>query len=1067
MSAGRRRRPPICEGAARQGSWPGQRSATIKRSIPLPDTCCLLPVADIPPSNPLDAAIQALQAQRPLLGDAVVDAAIAALQAQRQPAAAAAAAPRPQHQLKQVSVLFVDVVGSTAIGQRLTPEDISAVMDGALERYSRIVRDHHGRVLQYAGDGMLAAFGAEVAQEDDVELAVLAGLAIIDETQRLAPALQARHAVPGFNVRAGIHTGPVLLGAGVDAEGSIRGAAVNLAARMEQSAPPGRLRISHDSFRHVSGLFDVEAQLVSVKGVAAPVRGYLVERRRPTAFRVPNRGIAGLATPMVGRAAELAAVMSSLAAVAADRRLRSVSVVGDAGLGKSRLVDEFQQALASAAAPGWLLLARAQPRTAIHPFQMLHDLLAGPLQISDADPAAQARSKLVDGLSPLFADDPEAALPTLHVLGHLVGLDFASSPHLSELLGDEAALRQAGFAAALQVLRRLAASRHAPLVLLLDDLHWADAGSMDFLRHLLDGPRDLPLLAVILTRPSLFESAPQWAVPLPPDQRIDLRPLGAEHSRQLAGQLLQKLADAPPALSALIIGQAEGNPFYMEELVKMLIDDGVIHADADGWRVLPDRLGSARVPQTLTGVLQARLDALTPAERLALQQAAIVGPTFSEDALAAIDPAAAQALAALQRKQLVRRSMSLFGGAHEYAFGHHLMHQVSYDTVLREARRSGHGRVGAFWRARAEVASPQQVDPAACRALAEAHEHGRLADPKQFVGWFDQQFFNYYNAFAGRVLQPLAQSVVALAELHFGAQDVETAKALTNLARVALMQSESATAEPLLRRALAVQEQALGIDHPDTARTLAVLGGCYQGRGDMVAAEPLFQRVYDTRLRLLGADHALTLGTLDALAHIVTELGRLPEAEGLCRRLLDARRRTAGPGDPATAAAMTTLGEVLVKRGQPAAAEPLIRQALALQQQALPPEHPNIGLSMWHLVEALRAQGRADEAEPLARQSLESWESAFGTEHEWTAWALISLAEVRLALGDGDEAAQLAGRALAIYERLFGAGHAQVGVTLAVLARALELRGDSAAAAPLRARAQAIGLAPAAHAATR
>ena len=1025
---------------------------------------------DPPASDPLDAAIQALQAQRPLLGNVVVDAAIAALQAQRKPAPApspapaalpAAAAPalpaqRAQQQLKQVSVLFVDVVGSTAIGQRLTPEDISAVMDGALERYSRIVQDHHGRVLQYAGDGMLAAFGSQAAREDDVEQAVLAGLAIIDATQRLAPALQARHAVPGFNVRAGIHTGAVLLGAGVDAEGSIRGAAVNLAARMEQSAPPGRLRISHDTFRHVSGLFDVEEQWVSVKGVQGPLRGYLVERRRPTAFRVPNRGIDGLATPMVGRATELATLMAALAGVAADGRLRSVTVVGDAGLGKSRLVDEFQQALASAASSCWLLLARAQPRTAIHPFQMLHNLLAGPLQISDADPAAQARSKLVDGLSPLFADDPEAALPTLHVLGHLVGLDFSSSPQLTELLGDDAALRQAGFAAAVQVLHRLAAARRAPLVLLLDDLHWADTGSMDFLRHLLDGPRDLPLLAVLLTRASLFEAAPQWAAAQPPDLRIDLKPLGAEHSRQLAGLLLQRLADAPPSLSALIIGQAEGNPFYMEELVKMLIDDGVIVEDGDGWRVLADRLGSARVPQTLTGVLQARLDALLPAERLALQQAAIVGPVFAAEALAAIDPAAAGQLPALQGKQLVRRSMSLFGGTPEYAFGHHLLHQVSYDTVLREARRSGHGRVGAFWRGRAEVAGPQVVDPAACRALAEAHEHGKLADPQGFVGWFDLQFYNYYNAFAGRVLQPLAASVVELAELHFGPQHLETAKALTNLARVALMQSESASAEPLLRRALALQEQALGNDHPDTARTLAVLGGCYQGRGDMAAAEPLFQRVYDSRSRLLGADHPLTLGTLDALAHIVTELGRLPEAEALCRRALAARQRTAGPADPATASAMTTLGEVLVKQGRADAAEPLIRQALALQQQHLAAEHPNIGLSMWHLAEALRAQGRADEAEPLARQSLESWESAFGTEHEWTSWALISLAEVRLALGDGDEAAQLAGRALAIYERLYGPAHAQVAITLAVLARALELRGDAASAAPLWTRARAI-----------
>ena len=1002
--------------------------------------------------DPIQAAIAAMQSQRASLGDAVVDAALAALKTQLRVAVPPVPARRRAQQLKQVSVLFVDVVGSTAIGQRLTPEDISTVMDGALARYTAIVQAHNGRVLQYAGDGMLAAFGTESAREDDVESAVLAGLAIIGETRRLAPTLRAQHDVPEFNVRAGIHTGQVLLGAGVDAEGSIRGAAVNLAARMEQSAPPGRLRISHDTFRHVSGLFDVIEQLVTVKGVEAPVRGHLVEQARPRTFLVANRGIDGLATPMIGRADELCAVLAALSAVAADGNLRVVTVVGEAGMGKSRLIDEFQRALAAVEQPCWLLLARAQPRSALHPFSLLHDLLAWQLQIADSDSATEARRKLVDGLLPLFGDEGEAPL---HVLGHMVGLDFSASPHLAELLNDERALREAGFAAVALLLRRLAASRGAPLVLLLDDLHWADRGSMDFLRHLFDGPRDLPLLALGLTRPSLFETDPRWEQALAPDQRLELKPLDADHSRQLADLLLQRLADVPPTLRSLITGHAEGNPFYMEELVKMLLDDGVIVAEADGWRVLPDRLGSVRVPQTLTGVLQARLDALAPAERQALQQAAIVGHLFTEDALSAIDPTAASHLPALQGRQLVRRSTPLFG-ANEYAFGHQLLHQVTYDTVLRDARHSGHGRVGLFWRVRAEVDGPQQVGPAACRALAEAHDHGLRADPKDLVAWFDRQFFNYYNAYAGRVLHPLSLSMVEIADRHFGANGIETAKALTNLARVALLQSESALAEPLLRRALAIQEQALGDEHPDTALTIAVLGGCCQGRGDMVSAEPLFRRAYEIRLRVLGPEHLRTLGMLDMLAHVVTELGRLPEAELLCRRALTGYSRTAGPDDPVTAAAMTSLGDVLVKRGQPEQAEPLIRQSLALQQRVLTPDHPNIGLTLWHLAEALRAQGRSADAEPLARQALESWESTFGSEHEWTAWALISLAEVRLALDAAAEAALLTGRALAIYERLFGVSHAQVGATLELLARALDRCGDRAGAAPLRDRAQVI-----------
>ena len=214
----------------------------------------------------ISAAIAALEAQRAALGDAVVEIALAPLR--RELAAQESSEAGLRQRLKQVTVLFVDVVGSTAMGQRLGPEEIHAVMDGALERFTAVVQSHYGRVLQYTGDGMLAAFGSEEAAEDDVESAVRAGLAIIEDARQQAPEVQRRHGVPDFMVRAGLHTGTVLLGGGVDAEGSIRGATVNIAARMEQSAPPGRLRISHDSYRHVRGLFEVsEPAPIQVKGV--------------------------------------------------------------------------------------------------------------------------------------------------------------------------------------------------------------------------------------------------------------------------------------------------------------------------------------------------------------------------------------------------------------------------------------------------------------------------------------------------------------------------------------------------------------------------------------------------------------------------------------------------------------------------------------------------------------------------------------------------------------------------------------------------------------------------------
>ena len=175
--------------------------------------------------------------------------------------------------------------------------------------------------------------------------------------------------------------------------------------------------------------------------------------------------------------------------------------------------------------------------------------------------------------------------------------------------------------------------------MVLDDLHWADDGSLEFIRFALRRNRDVPLLSVMLTRPSFFEQHADWTEGDDSHIRLDLMPLDKVFSRELADTLLQRVAEVPAALRALVTDGAEGNPFYMEELVKMLIDDGVIVAEAEGWRVLPDKLPGTRVPPTLTGVLQARLDALGSRERSALQQAAVVGHVFWDQALAAIDPA--------------------------------------------------------------------------------------------------------------------------------------------------------------------------------------------------------------------------------------------------------------------------------------------------------------------------------------------------------------------------------------------------------------------------------------------
>ena len=301
-------------------------------------------------SAQLSAAIAALEAQRALLGDAVVDTALAPLR--RELEATRSAESATNQRLKQVSLLFVDVVESTAMGQRLDPEEIHAVMDGALERFTATVQSHHGRVLKYTGDGMLAVFGSQVASEDDVESAIGAGLGIIEDARLQARDVRLKYDMEDFQVRAGVHTGIVLLGGGVDTESSIRGDTVNVAARVEQSAPPGRLRVTHDTSATYVACSSCRTSLIRVKGVEEPLRTYLVECPRPrrSASRVAaSRGANEHGRPRI-RAEGAPATFD---ATGVESPGRAVTLVGEAGLGKSRLLAEFQQTFDLVAAGCW------------------------------------------------------------------------------------------------------------------------------------------------------------------------------------------------------------------------------------------------------------------------------------------------------------------------------------------------------------------------------------------------------------------------------------------------------------------------------------------------------------------------------------------------------------------------------------------------------------------------------------------------------------------------------------------------------------------------------------------
>ena len=647
----------------------------------------------------------------------------------------------PAEQLKQVTVLFADLYGLAALGDVLDAEETGEVTRELWGRVDAAVAGHGGAVLSHLGGQALALWGAESAREDDPEQAVRAALRMQAEVseffRRSLPGALGSEVARGGVLRVGVNTGAVLLLGAAGGGPAAAGATVNAAQRLTEAAPAGGVLISHDTYRHVRGVFDVrETELPNVRGQAASARAYVVERAKPRAFRLRTRGVEGVETRMVGRQAELARLRDALQTVVEDRELQAVTVLGEAGLGKSRLLDEFGAEVELLPERVQVFQGRAGQWTRGLPYALLRDVLSHRFGIQDGDPPPTAREKMERGLLELLGEDEEGQMRA-HFIGHLAGLDFSASPHLAGILDDAKQVRGRAFTYAAQLFRDMAAS--APAVLYLEDLHWADDGSLDFVDHLWRACSDAPLLVVCFARPDLLEHRPAWGEGLAAHARLSLQPLSRRESRQLVEEILRYARSVPHALRELVVSAAEGNPFYVEELIKMLIDQGVIVPDAADWRVDASRLVEVRVPPTLKGVLQARLDGLTPWEKTVLQRASVVGREFWDGALGEFSRAArargeagegevAPALATLRRKEFIfRRESSAFTGAAEYTFKHALLRSVTYENILKRERRRLHGEA-AEWLTTQAGGRVEEYAAVIAEHFERARESGRAAE---------------------------------------------------------------------------------------------------------------------------------------------------------------------------------------------------------------------------------------------------------------------------------------------------------------------------------------------------
>ena len=860
----------------------------------------------------LDTAIAAQEQMRGQLDEAVLETIIATLKAQKTVFEQQLAS---RQQRKMVTVLFADVSGYTAMSENMDAEEVTNLMNSIWERLDRAILEGGGEIDKHLGDGIMALWGADEAREDNPERAVLAGLTIQRELKAFCDETNILLAM-----RIGINTGLAIVGEiGTVGERTVIGDAVNVASRLEKAAPPNGILISHDTFRHVRGIFDVEIRPpLEVKGKAEPIQTYLIHGAREHIFRLPSRGIEGIETRMIGRDDQLGQLTSALEIIHHQPQTTILTIVGDAGIGKSRLLYEFEKWFDLAPFEAYYFRGRATLQMRTTPYGLLRDLFAYRFGILESDSARAAHHKFETEISAILPEDGHFKA---QIIGTLVGYDFSDSPLIRDVCGDVELLRRR----AVQYIGEFFANLSAddPVLVILEDIHWADRQSLNALRTLAREYPTLRLLAVCLTRPTLYEQEPAWDSDFWHHLRIDLNPLSPTESDALVREILQKVENLPDSLRDLIAKNAEGNPFYVEELIKVLLDDGVILRGSERWQVDTSRLSSLRIPSTLTAVLQARLDSLQPAERMILQRASVVGRMFWDQPVAIMSDDLASVmvsdrLGTLSQRELIHQHhKSAFDGAYQFAFKHAILRDVTYESVLKKDRRLYHLRV-ARW-----------LEGATGRS-------GRTAE--------------YYSVIATHYEQ--------------AGENEKAVEYLSHSAERSFQLAEFADAIEIVDHALGLIEGDSQLDGL-RARLLVQKGNIYSEKGAYSEARQQLEPGLELARR--AADHQTVAKALGHLGRILNWLGEYPAAREYLREAFKiVRVRNDLPGQIFIS---RQLGNVAIVTGEHAAAVRYLGESLSLARSI--DDLDSAAAALNSLGENAYAENKPDEALSFYEQAFE------------------------------------------------------------------------------------------------
>jgi class 3 adenylate cyclase/tetratricopeptide (TPR) repeat protein len=849
-----------------------------------------------------------------------------------------------------VTVLFSDVAGSTSLGERLDPESLRRLMGRYFDAMREVLERHGGTVEKFIGDAIMAVFGIPRLHEDDALRAVRAAAEMRERLTTLNEGLRSELGIE-VAARTGIYTGEVVSGDPSGGQTLVTGDAVNTAARLEQAAGAGEILIGEPTYRLVrDAVVAKPIEPVDAKGKAEPVPAYRLDEVIAGAEARARR----LDSPMVGRDTELRSILDAFERSVADRSCRLVTVLGEAGVGKSRLVLE---ALGSVGDRATVLRGRCLPYGEGITYWPVAEAIRQAAEISDEHPREEAQRRIAGVLEGVDRSDRIA-----EGVAELIGL------------GEGARSAEEGFWAVRRFFEGLAAA--GPLVLVFDDIHWGEETFLDLLGYVVEWTGGVPVFVLCLARKELLDRRPGWAAG-PSSELVVLESLGHGECEALLRGLLAT-PDVPAEVTTAIEAAAEGNPLFVEELIAMLIDDGLLVRDDGHWSPSPD-LAQVAVPPTVQALLASRLEQLGSSERRVLEGASVVGEVFEWSAVAELVPAELRFdlgghLMSLVRKEVIRPAPSDLSDQDAFRFRHLLIRDAAYEGMAKETRAELHQRF-ARW---LEVVAPE-----------------RLSEVQAIVGYHLERAFRYREE-----LGALTGDRTELGR--------EAARSLGEAGRKALARGDIPAAANLLGRALAL----LPVDEEERATLMIDLADVFRELGEFDRVQSLA----DEGAALAGATGDRGLELRFELRRLQLRLMGEPK-QMLLRDVIDKAKtiavEAAAIDDPvAEGEALLRVGRTLGDIGRTSEGEEAIARSTACFERA------GVGSPEMAFVAALtftwqgprsvaediekgvRALAAADEASPVA------------------AFHLIGLAVSHAMIGDTGEARSLLGRGASILREL-------------------------------------------------